>query len=327
MERLKDPVYLRPRSYVLDTYVGSRDRFDELWNLIISNYDGYQFLPEGEKLFNSTILTYFFHLFVEDGNKVPRELIDENLRTDIKWFRRLAMTQENIENIFDSLLNGDGLIYCEEDLTARFNRRRFFDPTFYRVSLFYLGMTTLESSFRMVLPNLTVRSIFMDYYNDIHKISARADLYAPAYEQFMKDGQIEALVQNYFEKYLGQFPAQAFDKMNENFVLCSFFDLVSRHLSSWYTFSVEFNLPSGRLVFWMTGKSETVRRNDDRIIEFKYFKSKEAAKVKASAKPDEESVKQVKAYAKDVNDMFPEHVVRTHVCYICANKAWKCREV
>ena len=314
-------------NYVLDTYVGSREQFDELWNLIISNYDGYQFLPGGEKLFNSTILTYFFQNFVTDGNKIPRELIDENLRTDIKWFRRLAMTQENIENIFNSLLNGNGLNYSEEDLSAKFNRHRFFDATFYPVSLFYLGMTTIEDNYTMRLPNQNMKSIFFDYYEELKAIDRHADLYVPAYRQFQKDGLIEPLVQNYFENYLRQFPAQAFDKTNENFVRCSFFELLSRYLSSWYTFSIERNLPSGRLDFWMTGKASTIRHNDDRIIEFKYFKSPEAAKVEAATEPDAESVQQVKAYAKDINAMFPKHVVRTYVCYICANKAWKCWEV
>ena len=266
-------------------------------------------------------------MFVDEGNKIPRELIDENLRTDIKWFRRLAMTQENIENIFDSLLNGNGLNYNEDDLSAKFNRQRFFDPTFYPVSLFYLGMTTIEDNYTMRLPNLTMKSIFFDYYEEMNTIDRHADLYVPAYRQFQKDGRLELLVQNYFEKFLGQFPAQVFDKMNENFVRCSFFELISRYLSFQYTFSIEHNLPSGRLDFWMTGKSDTIRRNDDRIIEFKYFKASEAAKVDAFTEADEESVQQVKAYAKDIKAMFPKHVVRTYVCYICANKVWKCWEV
>ena len=49
-------VYLR---YVLDTYTEGQDRFDDVWQLIVNNYDGYRFLPEAEPLFNSTILTYF----------------------------------------------------------------------------------------------------------------------------------------------------------------------------------------------------------------------------------------------------------------------------
>ena len=49
--------YLR---YVLDKYAAGQDRYDEIWQLIVSNYDGYRFRPNGERLFNSTILTYFF---------------------------------------------------------------------------------------------------------------------------------------------------------------------------------------------------------------------------------------------------------------------------
>lgn len=52
--------YLR---YVLDKYTGSQERYDEIWQLIINNYDGFRFHPNKEKLFNSTILTYFFKNF------------------------------------------------------------------------------------------------------------------------------------------------------------------------------------------------------------------------------------------------------------------------
>lgn len=32
--------------YVLDKYVGSQDRYDEIWQLIVNNYDGYRFKPK-----------------------------------------------------------------------------------------------------------------------------------------------------------------------------------------------------------------------------------------------------------------------------------------
>ena len=50
--------YLR---YVLDKYTpgASEESFEEIWQLIVSNYDGYRFSPIGERLFNSTILTCF----------------------------------------------------------------------------------------------------------------------------------------------------------------------------------------------------------------------------------------------------------------------------
>lgn len=40
-------VYLR---YVLDTYTEGQDRFDDVWQLIVNNYDGYRFLAGGRTL-------------------------------------------------------------------------------------------------------------------------------------------------------------------------------------------------------------------------------------------------------------------------------------
>ncbi|MDR0988206.1 MAG: AAA family ATPase, partial [Prevotellaceae bacterium] len=69
--------YLR---YVIDKYGTDKGAFDEIWTLIVNNYDGYRFLPDARPLFNSTILTYFFQNYAELHGGIPRELIDENLR-------------------------------------------------------------------------------------------------------------------------------------------------------------------------------------------------------------------------------------------------------
>ena len=210
--------YLR---YVLDKYGTGQDSFEELWQLIVNNYDGYRFRPGAEPLFNSTILTYFFKNFATMDGMIPSELVDENLRTDIGWIRRLTLSQENSKEMLDALVIDDELSYNVSDLSSKFNKRKFFDKNFYPVSLFYLGMTTLRNNYRMVLPNLTMRSIYMDYYNEMNHIEGNAQRYVPTYERFTEERRFEPLVQNYFEQYLGQFPAQVFDRINENFIRCS----------------------------------------------------------------------------------------------------------
>ena len=86
----------------------------------------------------------------------------------------------------------------------------------------------------------------MNYYNELNQISDDARCFVPAYRLFMDHRKLEPLVENYFKEYLGQFPAQVFDKINENFIRCSFYEVLSRYLSNCYTFAVEQNLPSGR---------------------------------------------------------------------------------
>ena len=315
--------YLR---YVLDKYTGSQERYDEIWQLIVNNYDGYRFSPKGEKLFNATILTYFLKKFAVNKGEVPEEMIDENLRTDIGWLRRLTLSLENSKAMLDALVIDNGLYYNVADLSSKFNKQKFFDKNFYPVSLFYLGMTTLQNGFRMTLPNLTMRSIYMDYYNVLNRIDGGANRYVPTYERFVDERDFESLVRNYFEQYLGQFPAQVFDKINENFIRCSFFELVSRYLSSCYTFAIEQNNSEGRADFEMTGIPGTDYYTDDRLVEFKYYKAKEAEKMLASDVPLPEHVEQVHRYAEDTLRHFPNYKVRTYVVYICANRGWKCWE-
>ena len=316
--------YLR---YVLDKYTGSQERYDEIWQLIVNNYNGYRFSPKGEKLFNATILTYFLKNFATRHGEVPEEMIDENLRTDIGWLRRLTLSLENSKAMLDALVIDNGLYYNVADLSSKFNKQKFFDKNFYPVSLFYLGMTTLQNNFRMALPNLTMRSIYMDYYNVLNRIDGGANRYVPTYERFVDERDFESLVRNYFEQYLGQFPAQVFDKINENFIRCSFFELVSRYLSSCYTFAIEQNNSEGRADFEMTGIPGTDYYTDDRLVEFKYYKAKEAEKMLASDAPLPEHVEQVHRYAEDTLRHFPNYKVRTYVVYICANRGWKCWEV
>ena len=316
--------YLR---YVLDKYTGSQERYDEIWQLIVNNYDGYRFSPKGEKLFNATILTYFLKNFATRHGEVPKEMIDENLRTDIGWLRRLTLSLENSKAMLDALVIDNGLYYNVADLSSKFNKQKFFDKNFYPVSLFYLGMTTLFNDYRMMLPNLTMRSIYMDYYNVLNRIDGGAMRYAPVYERFTQERDFESLVRNYFEQYLGQFPAQVFDKINENFIRCSFFELVSRYLSSCYTFAIEQNNSEGRADFEMTGIPGTDYYTDDRLVEFKYYKAKEAEKMLGPDAPLPEHVEQVHRYAEDTLRHFPNYKVRTYVVYICANRGWKCWEV
>ena len=315
--------YLR---YVMQKYDRVGSDFEELWSLLLSNYDGYRFLPNAKPLFNSTILTYFFKNFAELKGEIPVELVDENLRTDIGWLRRLTVTLENAQEMLDALVD-DELIYSQSDLRSKFNKRKFFEKQFYPVSLYYLGMTTLKNSYKMQLPNLTMRSIYMDYYNTLHGVVDDARRYAPAYERFTQDRRFEPLVENYFEQYLKLFPAQVFDKINENFIRCSFYELMSRYLSQCYTFALELNLPSGRADLVLTGIPGTDFHNDCRVVEVKYFKAGEAAMVEALEAPRAEDAAQVEGYARDINAQFPNYWMRSYVMYVAAGKACKVWEV
>jgi hypothetical protein len=313
--------------YVIDNYGNTNSSFEELWSLLVDNYDGYRFRANVQPLFNPTSLTYFFKKFAANQGAIPDELIDNNLRTDTGWIRRLTDTMENAHEMLNRLIADEKLLYAAIDLQSRFGRTTLKSSNFYPIALFYLGMTTLKDENIMILPNLTMRSIYMDYYNELYDVHYDAYRQLTVYSTFGDNRQLEPLVENFFEEYIRQLPAQVFDKINENFVRCAFFWLSSRYLTRYFSFAIEPNYPSGRPDLVMKGLPGTSFHNDCRVVEFKYFKAKDEAVVADLTTPREEDIAQVKGYAADINRQFVNYKMRTYVVYMVTNKICKVWEV
>lgn len=322
--------YAETESYlqtVFDSYHFDPALLPEIRQIIQSNYNGYRFLPNAEPIFNSTILTYFLNNLTLNNGAIPDELIDENLRTDISWIRRLTLGEERAKEMLHQLVYEGNLSYTREMLKSKFSRQQFFQKEFYPVSLFYLGMCTLENNFRMVLPNNTIRTIFIDYYNILNNLRGTADKYVGIFERFTQDLSIQTLFDGYFRIYLGQFAAQSFDKMNENFIRSTFYELCNRYLSSDFLFSLEQNYPSGRADWEITGRPGTSYHKNKQIVEFKYFTAKKAKEILALDQPYEADSRQIRRYAHDAQEQFPDFRIRKYIIYVAANKGYRIWEI
>lgn len=312
---------------VFDGYGFDKTLLPEIRQIVRNNYDGYRFLPNVAPIYNSTILTYFLNDFTINNGTIPDELIDENLRTDLGWIKRLTLGEEQAKDMLHQLVYEGTLGYTREMLKSKFTREQFFQKEFYPISLYYLGMTTLADNFDMVLPNNTMRTIFVDYYNTLNDLRGTADKYIGFFKQFTKNHSIETLFDGYYRVYLGQFPAQSFDKMNENFIRNTFYELCNRYLSSEFLFALEQNYPSGRADWEITGRPGTSYHKNKQIVEFKYFPSKEAKHILSIDAPRVEDVEQVCRYAADAKELFPDFHIRQFVVYVAANKGYRIWEV
>ncbi len=298
-------------------------RMPELLSIMNNHYNGYRFLPDVEEtLYNSTIVTYFLKNLVVNDGEIPRELIDDNLKTDVSWIERLTTVRENTDAMMDALVFDNRLGYDLKQLVSKFNMRQFFEHDYYPISLFYLGMVTIDSRYAMALPNNTLREIFVDYYNELNHYEVSKG-YTNMFEQFAKDGDLESLFAGYYATYLGMFPAQAWDKINENFIRCTFYELCVRYHSWDFTFSMEVNYPSGRSDWEMTGKYHTQYKDTKTIIEFKYVPAKDADKILSLQAPIEADAAKVTGYKNDALQMFPHFTVEAYVIYVGGNKGFR----
>jgi len=261
--KLLDEIY---RDYEID--LSTRQLIMEV---ITANYNGYRIVnPNGEGLFNSTILMYFLKKFIA-YQKIPEYLIDVNLKTDISWVKRLtASNPGNTEELVNQLLMDNRIPYNKLALLEKFNISQFFEKSFYPISFYYLGMFTKQDEQYMCLPNLNMRSIFVDYFNDIYKIDVSTK-YAQLMAGFIDHPDIPALFAGYWELYISQLPEAIFQRVNENFYRTTFFDLCRQHLSDYFTWALESSYASGRTDLEFIGKYHTKFADLRYLLEFKYY--------------------------------------------------------
>ena len=135
-----------------------------------SFYDGYSFIPHpaGGPLYNSTICNWYLDQFVKNDGEIPVQVIDTNVRTDVKWFRRLAQTNRNaLAKIQGYVQRGETETASFSDLSAKFGRAKFFSEEFFPFALYYLGLLTFRDDETLAVPNLTIRNMFVDYYDEL----------------------------------------------------------------------------------------------------------------------------------------------------------------
>ncbi|MEI6260303.1 MAG: AAA family ATPase, partial [Deltaproteobacteria bacterium] len=243
----------------------------EIETIIVNHYNGYHFVsPDIEAVFNPTLLAYFFDQFCRH-RKFPEFLTDLNLRTDISWVQRITTAYPgSTEEFVESLVTLNTIKYDRNFLITKFDMKQFFDKGFFPISFYYLGMLTIQDRFTMKLPNLNMRQIFVEYFNELHQIDV-STRFAEIMESFVMQPDIESLFAGYWREYVSQLPEAIFQQVNENFYRTTFYELCSRYLSSWLAFTVESSYPQGKGDLEFIGKFHEKFAGRRWVIEFKYY--------------------------------------------------------
>ena len=318
VDQLLDEIY---REHELDP--ATRKEVDAL---IKSNYNGYHFVdPEGEALYNSTILIYFLRYFVQ-YREFPKRLIDLNLKGGLAWVRRLTASNPQLTAAFvDQLTLRNRIRYDEVFLIEKFDVSQFFNPSFFPISFFYLGMLTKEDDFNLRLPNLNLRQIFVEYFNELHQIDV-STRYAEVMQTFVNEPNLERLFAGYWTHYISQLPEAIFQQVNENFYRTTFFELCSRYLSRWFTWNVERSYPQGKSDLEFVGKYHEKFAGLRRVIEFKYISNSrlqaEKVSIESFVLPAGDSA-QIEGYAQGLRQEYPEAQVALFVIYCFGNQGFR----
>jgi len=294
--------------------------------IIKNHYDGYHFVnPEGEALYNSTLVMYFLKYLCRHKT-IPPRLNDPNLKTELSWVRRLtASNPQNTEEFVDKLTLQNQMPYDEVFLVEKFNLFQFFEKGFFPVSFFYLGMLTRQDPFYLKLPNLNMQQIFLEYFNEIHQIDV-STRYAPMMQRFVNEPNLEQLFAGYWEEYVSQLPEVIFQQVNENFYRTTFYELCSRYLSRWFIWHVERSYPQGKSDLEFVGKYNEKFAGLRWVIEFKYYSNTKLKELKTSIDKFEllkADTEQINGYVEGLKKEYPEAKISQFVIYCFGNQGFR----
>jgi len=315
VDTLLDEVY---RDYAFDPATRT-----EVATVIKAQYDGYHFITaDGQDVYNSTTLMYFLHHFCR-FQQIPEYLIDDNLRTDLSWVRRITGSiPADTEAFVAQLLLHNRIAYDKAYLLAKFNMAQFFGADFQPISFYYLGMLTKENDFTMKLPNLNMRQMFVEYFNQLHRIDV-STRYADMMQQFVTQPDLPTLFADYWRLYVAQLPEALFQQVNENFYRTTFYELCSRYLSKWFTWNVERSYPQGRSDLEFVGKYHERFAGLRLVIEFKYYSNTEFKTFKTALADfalQAEDTRQIAGYVAGLRQEYPEARISQFVIYCVGNQ-------
>ena len=144
------------------------------------------------------------------------------------WVKRLTGSNPDMTHEFVAQLTiQNSIAFDDAMLTYKFNLSRFFEKDIFSVSFFYLGMLTRRDDFTLKLPNLNMRRIFVEYFNELNHIDV-STRYADMMRGFVGDLDLKALFAGYWKEYVSQLPEAVFQQINESFYRTTFYELCSR---------------------------------------------------------------------------------------------------
>jgi hypothetical protein len=129
-------------------------------------YNGYLFSEDAhEKIYNPDMVLYFFKEWKARGKK-PKQLIDDNVKTDYGRLKRLMLNIRNKASLQKIIESGE----CILSLVSRFSFDQMYDPKYFESLLFYMGFLIFYKSFEgistYVVPNYVIKTLFWDYFRE-----------------------------------------------------------------------------------------------------------------------------------------------------------------
>jgi len=137
-------------------------------------YNSYIFSEDVEKpIYNTDMILYFINKF-KTNYKLPREMIDINVRSDYSKLKSIIYTNKKLNGnfkILQTLIGGESISVA--NLVQDFSALNIEKENNFKSFMFYLGLVTIKDrgfDLNLKIPNETVKRIDIDFLKDALEI-------------------------------------------------------------------------------------------------------------------------------------------------------------
>ncbi|SFB31210.1 ATP-binding protein [Clostridium frigidicarnis] len=258
-------------------------------------YNGYKFNEDSNTVFNPDMSMYFLNNY-SVYNRYPKEMIDNNVKTDYGKVNQLAYNFNDREALEEIMTKGE----TSTMLVDRFNIHTMYSvKENFKSLLFYLGMLTIKEQGPigtvLKIPNYVIRTIYWEQYfqklNEDYNIQIQN--VRIAVNEMRINGNIQPLVE-LVNHVLGDLSNRDLIKMDEKNIKMIILTLLG--VDSTYFIKSEDENNKGYVDIMLKRKIQFKDITKFQwIIELKYIKESEKNTLE---KVKEEGLKQLKSYGE-----------------------------
>jgi len=238
-------------------------------------YNGYLFNEDAtDRMYNPSMMLYFFNQII-NNRKVPKNIIDDNLKTDYGRLQRLTQNEANREMLLQ-IVKDEGIVTT---IHSTFSIDALYRDKYFVSLLFYMGLLTIDkptlAGVQLRIPNYSIKTVFWEYIMDMAQENARFAIHIAELERAITalalDGQakpfIDYIVRNIFNRLSNQDLKNFDEKYIKIMLLNSLFQ------SNVYVPVSEMETNTGYVDIYLQRSPLLPQVKYEWIFELKYFKA------------------------------------------------------
>ncbi len=290
---------------ILDNQEISKEEQEKILPIMKENYDGYKFsLNAKNQIYNSNMCLYFLSEYTW-SRKVPDRLIDMNIASDYSKIGKMLdlCKGENRLEILRKTVQGEPII---DTIVEKFNPAIEFTETHMISMLYYLGYLTISGESlgmpELRIPNKVMKEIYADYFMQLMDKEAEFRIDSSIIQQILREIALEGKMDKMVEIlkiYLNNLSNRDLIKFDEKYIKLIFYCIAMNMpiYSVKSEMEVNRNYPDILLV-----PRDRTKGYKSVMVEFKYLKKGETAKVEDKQKEAREQIKRYSEF-EDIKDI------------------------